>query len=163
MPRVAQTSLSTPHSAIREIGALASTNREAIRLEIGDPSFTTASHIIEAARTAAGQGFTRYTPSAGLPSLRQLLVEKLAARNGINCSPEQVVVTTGGCGAIFATLLVLLDPGDEVLIPDPGWPNYRAMAHMLNTKPVFYPLRRTHLFEPDFDQLEQRISPRSKV
>jgi aspartate/methionine/tyrosine aminotransferase len=163
VPRVAVTSLSTPHSAIREIGARAAANPDALRLEIGDPTFTTAQHIIEAAELAAREGFTRYTPSAGLPTLRELLVEKLARINGVTCQPEQVVVTTGGCGAIFATLLVLLDPGDEVLMPDPGWPNYPAMAHMLNAKGVFYPLSRDKMFEPDFDELEARITPRSKV
>jgi aspartate aminotransferase len=163
MPKVAASSLTTPHSAIREIGALAAANPDALRLEIGDPSFTTAPHIIEAAERASREGFTRYTPSAGLPSLRELLTKKLASTNAIECEANDIVVTTGGCGAIFATLLVLLDPGDEVLMPDPGWPNYPAMAHMLNARGVFYPLRRDRLFEPDFDELEARIGPRSKV
>lgn len=163
MPTVAHASLTTPHSAIREIGALAATRADAIRLEIGDPAFVTAPHVIEAAAEAATLGFTRYTPSAGLPSLREQLVAKLARVNAIDCSPDEVIVTTGGCGAIFAALLVLLDPGDEVLIPDPGWPNYRAMVHMLNARPLPYRLRRDRLFEPDFESLEQQITPRTKV
>src|SRR3954470_17882590 len=103
MPQVAHASRTTPHSAIREIGALAAAYPDAIRLEIGDPTFVTAPHIIDAAAAAARAGYTKYTPSAGLPSLRELLAEKLRARNGIACSPAEVVVTTGGCGAIFSS------------------------------------------------------------
>lgn len=163
MPRVAVASRTTPHSAIREIGALAAGHPDVIRLEIGDPTFVTAPHIIEAAAAAATQGYTKYTASAGLLSLRELLVEKLRERNGIECSPERIVVTTGGCGAIFASLLVLLDVSDEVLVPDPGWPNYAAMNHMLNAPTVYYPLVRERGFEPDFDELERRITKRAKV
>src|SRR5581483_3202657 len=136
---------------------------DALRLEIGDPTFVTAQHVIDAAARAAAEGYTKYTPSAGLPRLRELLVEKLRERNGITCDVPNVIVTTGGCGAIFASLLVLLDPGDELLVPDPGWPNYVAMAHMLNASYVHYPLRRDHGFEPDLDALEARITERTKV
>jgi aspartate/methionine/tyrosine aminotransferase len=163
MPQVAQASRTTPHSAIREIGGLAAAYPEAIRLEIGDPTFVTAPHIINAAAAAARGGYTKYTPSAGLPRLRELLVEKLRSRNGIECSAADVVVTTGGCGAIFSSLVVLLDPGDEVLVPDPGWPNYVAMAHMLNAPFVHYPLLREQAFEPDFDALESRVTRRTKA
>lgn len=163
VPQVALSSRSTPHSAIREIGALAAAYPDAIRLEIGDPTFVTATHVIDAAAAAAREGYTKYTPSAGLPRLRELLVEKLRDRNGIRCDVPEVIVTTGGCGAIFSSLLVLLDPGDEVLVPDPGWPNYVAMAHMLNTRFVQYPLRRERSFEPDLDALEACVTERTKV
>jgi aspartate aminotransferase len=163
MPHVALASRTTPHSVIREIGALAAAYPDAVRLEIGDPTFVTAQHVIDAAARAAAEGYTKYTPSAGLPRLRELLVEKLRHRNGIECGVPNVIVTTGGCGAIFASLLVLLDPGDEVLVPDPGWPNYVAMAHMLNASYVHYPLLRDQGFEPAFDVLESRVSGRTKV
>ena len=163
VPQVANASRTTPHSAIREIGALAAKYPDALRLEIGDPTFVTAAHIIDTAAAAARDGYTKYTPSAGLPSLRELVVEKLRDRNGIECSLPNVVVTTGGCGAIFSSLLVLLDPGDEVLVPDPGWPNYVAMTHLLNAPFVHYPLLREQSFEPDFDALEARLTKQAKV
>jgi aspartate aminotransferase len=163
VPHVAVASRTTPHSAIREIGTLAARYPDAIRLEIGDPTFLTAPHIVEAAAAAASEGYTKYTPSAGLPSLRESLVEKLATRNGVACLPENVVVTTGGCGAIFASLIVLLDSGDEVLVPDPGWPNYAAMTHMLNARTVHYPLLRERGFEPDFERLRALMTDRTKA
>jgi aspartate/methionine/tyrosine aminotransferase len=163
VPAVARTSSSTPHSAIREIGALAAAYPDAVRLEIGDPTFVTAPHVIDAAAAAAREGYTKYTPSAGLPRLRELLVEKLGDRNGIRCDVPEVIVTIGGCGAIFASLLVLLDPGDEVLVPDPGWPNYVAMAHMLSARFVRYPLLRERSFEPDLEALEARVTGRTKA
>jgi aspartate aminotransferase len=151
------------HYGIREIGALAARLPDAIRLEIGDPWFPTPAHIAEAAAAAVAEGFTHYTPSAGLDSLRELIAEKLRCSNGVDCGPNQVIVTTGGTGALFTALLELLEPGDEVLIPDPAWPYYQAMVCMLRGRPVPYPLERRRAFEPDPDDLERRITARTKV
>jgi aspartate/methionine/tyrosine aminotransferase len=129
----------------------------ALRLDIGDPDFDTPAHIVEAAARAAREGFTHYGPSAGLPSLRELI----AARRG--CAAEQVVVTTGGCGAVFASLLALLDSGDEVLVPDPGWSHYVPMALQVGATPVGYPLDRARGFEPDAERMEERIGPRTRA
>jgi aspartate/methionine/tyrosine aminotransferase len=145
------------------MAALARAVPDALNLGIGDPDFTTPAHIIDAAARAASEGFTKYTPSSGFASLRELIAAKVRARNGLDVSVEQVVVTTGGCGGLFTTLLVLLDPGDEVLLPDPGWANYPPIVHVLNGRPVFYPLDPQHRFEPDLEALEARIGPRAKV
>jgi len=113
---------------------------DAIRLDAGDPSFNTAPHICDAALAAMSAGYTTYTPSGGYSTLRSLIAERVSAHNGFACDAEQVVATAGGCGGLFTSLLTLLDPGDEVLVPDPGWPNYRAMIHVLGGTSVGYPV-----------------------
>jgi aspartate/methionine/tyrosine aminotransferase len=152
-----------PRSGIRRIMELALELPDAIRLEIGDPDFTTPAHIVDAAADAARNGFTHYAPSAGLATLRALIAEKVAARNGFACRPEQVVVTTGACGGIHACLLALLDPGDELLVPDPGWTTYVPMAHACGVTAVPYPLDRARGFALDAAALEQRLSPRTRA
>ena len=163
MARLAQTVATTPHSGIREMAALARRIPDVLNLGVGDPNFVTPAHIIDAAAQAAREGFTKYTPSDGFASLLELIAEKVRARNGLDASAEQVVVTTGGCGGLFTSLLVLVDSGDEVLLPDPGWANYPSMAHVLSARPVFYPLDPGRGWAPDLDALEARITPHSKV
>jgi len=143
--------------------AQASQTPGAIRLDVGDPDFPTPVHILEAAARAALEGFTHYGPASGLPSLRALIAEKVTARNRFPCSPEQVVVTSGGCGALFLCFLVLLDPGDEILIPDPGWSHYVPMALAVSAAPVRYRLDRAAGFQPDLDGLERRAGPRTRA
>jgi len=145
------------------MAALAREVPNALNLGVGDPNFDTPAHILEAAARAASEGFTKYTPSDGFASLRELVAEKVRRRNGLDASVEQIVITTGGCGGLFTSLLALLDPGDELLLPDPGWANYPPMAHVLNAKPVFYPLDPARGWAPDLDELEARVTPRSKA
>jgi len=140
MPRLATTVENTPHSGIRRMAELARQVPDVIRLDVGDPSFNTAQHICDAASAAMAAGDTTYTPSGGYSALRSLIAERVSARNAFTCDADQVVVTAGGCGGLFTSLLTLLDPGDEVLVPDPGWPNYRAMIHVLGAKSVGYPV-----------------------
>ena len=125
---------SMPVSRIREIMELAWADPEAIHLEVGEPDFPTPEHVVEAAHEAARTGLTRYAPNAGLPVLREALADKVARRNGYRARPEQVVVTQGGIQALYLALRALLEPGDEVLLPDPAWPNYRMIAHLLGAR-----------------------------
>jgi aspartate/methionine/tyrosine aminotransferase len=152
-----------PRSGVREIMELALRTEGAIRLDIGDPDFDTPAHIVEAAAQAARAGFTHYGPAVGLSSLREQIVGKVARVNGFECSVEQVVVTVGGAGAIFVTLLALLDPGDEVLVPDPGWPNYRSLTAAASGVAVPYRLDAAREFEPDVETVEALIGPRTKA
>jgi len=152
-----------PRSGIREIMDAALARVDVVRLDIGDPDFPTPEHIVAAAAQAAADGFTHYGPSRGLASLRAAIAEKVVRTNGIACTPDNVVVTTGGSGAIFVCFLTLLDPGDEVLIPDPGWPNYLGMASAVGARVVRYPLDPAREFEPDLDELEGRIGSRTRV
>lgn len=163
MPQLASTVRGAPHSGIREMMVLARAIPDVLNLGVGDPDFVTPAHIREAADRAARDGFTKYPPSEGFAPLRELLAAKLAARNGLDVAPEQVVVTSGGTGGLFTSLLITVDPGDEVLIPDPGWANYPPMVHVLNARPVGYPLDPARGWAPDLDALRARITPRSKV
>src|SRR5918998_1105782 len=125
---------SMPISRIREVMELAWADPEAIHLEVGEPDFPTPEHVVEAAHEAARMGRTRYAPNAGLPELREALAEKVVRRNGYWTQPEQVVVTQGGIQALYLVLRALLEPGDEVLLPDPAWPNFRMIAHLLGAR-----------------------------
>lgn len=136
---------------------------DAIRLEIGDPDFPTPAHIVDAAARAAGEGFTHYGPSIGLAPLRELIAAKLSERNGFDCRADGVVVTTGACGGLYACLLALLDPGDELLVPDPGWTTMVPMALAAGVTPVGYGLDRSRGFALDPDAVDARIGPRTRA
>jgi aspartate aminotransferase len=153
-----------PRSGIREVLDLAVARPGVLRLEIGEPDFETPAHVVEAAVRAAAEGYTKYTVNRGLPSLREAICAKLAARNEIEAHPDQVVVTTGGGTALMETLMALVEPGEAILIPDPAWPNYGMMAAALNAVSLRYPLERAHDFEPDLEALAALArDPRAKV
>jgi aspartate/methionine/tyrosine aminotransferase len=153
----------TPHSGIRVIANLAAVTPGAIRLEVGQPDFRTPAHIVEAAKRALDEGWHGYTPTAGLPSLRERLSAKLRRVNGVSVPPEGIVCGVGGVGVISAAVAALVDPGDEVLVPDPGWPNYRLMVAAVHGRLVGYPCPRELGFLPDLDALESRITGRTRV
>jgi aspartate/methionine/tyrosine aminotransferase len=163
MPELAKTVRTTPHSGIRAMAELARKIPDVTHLEVGDPDFITPQHIIDAAAAAATEGFTHYPPSAGYPRLRELIAEKVSRRNHLPTTADQVVVTTGGGGGLFTTFLALLDPGDEVLIADPGWSGYPAQLHVQNAVSRRYSLDRTRDFALDPDALERAITPNTKV
>jgi aspartate/methionine/tyrosine aminotransferase len=134
-----------------------------VMLVNGDPNFTTPTHIIEGAATAAIAGATGYAPGDGLVPLRAAITDKLRRVNRIDVGTDQVCVTTGACGGLYTTFLVLIDPGDEVLVPDPGWSNYAAILHVLNGRAVPYPLRPDSGWTLDADALEAAITPRTRA
>lgn len=150
-------------SGIREIMDLAQAMPEVIHLEVGEPGFPTPSHIVQAAHKAAEEGFTKYTPNAGLLSLREQIVSKLAALNGLELSVENVVVTTGAVGALATALIAILEPGEEVLIPDPAWPNFEMIIICSHGVPKFYPLSPENRFWPEIGVLEDLVTPRCKA
>src|SRR5918997_1510560 len=154
---------SMPVSRIREIMELAWADPEAIHLEVGEPDFPTPQHVVEAAHEAARAGHTRYAPNAGIPELREALADKVTRRNGYEARPEQVVVTQGGIQALYLVLRALLEPGDEVLLPDPAWPNYRMIAHLLGARVLPYPLLAGGGFLPRLEDLERLVTPRTRA
>jgi aspartate/methionine/tyrosine aminotransferase len=151
-----------PRSAIREIMSLASGRSDVIHLEVGEPDFTTPAPIIEAAFKAVRGGATHYSGNAGRPALRSLVATR-ASRSGVSIGPEQVVITVGAIGALFTALMSVIGPGDEVLIPDPGWPNYESIVVMADGVPVRYALPESDGFVPDPDEMQRRISGRTKA
>jgi aspartate aminotransferase len=142
---------------------LAAASPKAIRLDIGDPDFPTPAHVVEAAHQAARAGATHYLPSTGLPELRDVLADKVRQVNGVPVRPEQVIVTQGATQALFATLAVVAHPGDEVLIPDPAWPNYRMMAAALGLSIVDYRLTAETSYLPRVDELRALITERTRI
>ena len=154
---------SMPVSRIREIMELAWRDSEAIHLEVGEPDFPTPEHVVEAAHEAARAGHTRYAPNAGLPELREALADKVTRRNGYEARPDQVVVTQGGIQALYLVLRALLEPGDEVLLPNPAWPNFRMIAHLLGARVLLYPLVAKGDFLPRLEDLERLVTPRTRA
>ncbi len=115
-------------SEIRKMFEIASEN--SINLGLGEPDFNTPEHIIEATSTAMREGFTHYTSNMGILELREALSIKLKKDNGIKSSPESILVTVGASEAIYMCMQALVDPGDEVLIPDPGFLSYDACVNL---------------------------------
>ncbi len=160
--RPAERALHAKRSAIREVFDLAARLPDAIRLEIGEPSFRTPSHIIAGAMEAAEAGFTHYTANGGMESLRVLLTEKIERVNRYHADPESVVVTPGAMNALFSIYLTLLDPGDEVLLPTPGYPNMDEMVRLLGGVPRFYRLSSGD-YLPDIAEIDSLARPRTKA
>ena len=152
-----------PRSEIRVLFDRAAARPDAIRLEVGEPSFKTPEHIIHAALEAARDGHTGYGPNGGLLTLRELLAAKLEAIDGFSAHPDNIVVTPGGMNALFSCYLALLNPGDEVLIPTPGFPNMDATVRMLGGRPVFYPLEAANGYLPDPERLADLVTDRTSV
>jgi aspartate aminotransferase/aminotransferase len=152
-----------PRSAIREIMSLAAGKPDVIHLEVGEPDAPTPAYIIDGALRAAREGWTRYAPNAGLPSLRAGIAARASERWKTPVSEERIVVTTGAVGGLFSALMSVLDPGDEVLIPDPGWPNYAAIAHLAGAQAVRYRLQPDHAFLPDLEEVRRLSSERTKA
>ena len=163
LPTLAHGPAETEHSGIREIGNEAGRTPGAIQLHVGQPNFPTPKHIGEAGKRAIDEGKTFYTHTQGILSLREKLVAKLERVNGIRVTPDRIACTPGGVGAIAAVFAAVLEPGDEVLLPDPGWPNTRIMLSWTNTRGVFYPCPPESGFIPDLDGLEKLITPRTKL
>ena len=154
---------SMPSSGIRKIMSLSQDVPRCIHLEVGQPDFKTPEHVLEAAAKAAMDGFTRYTPSAGIPELREAIARKVTEKNGFDILPSQVVISPGAVCSIYTTLLAIVEPGDEVLIPDPGWPNYMMQMGCLAATGVRFPLDASNGFQIDFDALEKMVTSRTKV
>jgi aspartate aminotransferase/aminotransferase len=154
---------SMPRSAIREIMALAAERSDVIHLEVGEPDAITPQHIIDAAFQAARAGWTKYSPNSGLPALRERIAERMSARWKTPVTPGQIVVTTGAIGALFTAIVAVAEGGDEILIPDPGWPNYESIAHLIGASAVRYTLAPQSGFLPDADEVAAKITGRTKA
>ena len=163
LPSLAHLPAESEHSGIREIGNEALRTPGAIQLHVGQPNFQTPRHIGEAGKRAIDEGKTFYTHTQGLLSLRAGLVAKLERVNGILVTPDRIATAPGGVGAIAAVFASVLEPGDEVLLPDPGWPNTRIMLSWTGTRGIFYPCPPSGGFLPDLEAIEGLITPRTKL
>lgn len=153
-----------PPSEIRKIFNAASSMLDVMHLEIGDPDFPTPAHVVEAAYRAARDGFTHYTATAGTLELREAVAAKLLKDNGISCDPSaEIIVTVGAVGAIQNACLAVLNPGDEVIVTEPNWPNYVAQVMLSGARPVPLPLHESLGFAPDLDELRSKITQKTRM
>ncbi len=163
MKNLASAAVDMPRSGIRVIHDLALTISDVIHLEIGQPDFPTPAHIAAAACQAIQQGFTAYAPNRGLTELREAIVSKVQRENNINAGIDSVTVTTGGMGGLFTTFTALLNPGDEILLPDPGYPNFSMAAQLCHAGIKYYMLDPRAGFLPNLDDLEALVTDRTKA
>jgi aspartate aminotransferase len=154
---------SVPESGIRRLFEIALTLDDVNVLAVGEPDQPVAPHIVEAATAAWRAGETRYTPNGGIPDLRRAVVDKLARDNGMAVDVEQVWVTVGATQALIQAMGLLLDAGDEILVPDPGYTTFSMNARMLQAVPVPYRLSPEDDFAPDLRELETLVTPRTRV
>lgn len=135
-----------------------------ISLSIGEPDFTTPWHICEAALEALKKGYTRYTPSAGFPELRRAVAQNLKERYGVKYDPEtELIITVGSSQAMDLAFRTLLDPGDEVIMPDPYYICYPSCIRLAHGVPVPVPTRPDNDFKLEASEMVARITPRAKV
>ncbi|MEW6750180.1 MAG: aminotransferase class I/II-fold pyridoxal phosphate-dependent enzyme [Candidatus Latescibacterota bacterium] len=166
MKPLAKVPVQIPRSGIREVMDLAwqvEKEGEVIHLEVGQPDFATPEHIVEAACRYARAGYTRYVPNAGMDPLRDAVARWLQARSGVPTARDNVLVTPGAVMSVATAFMALLELGEEVLLPDPGWPNYSMAIALTHGQPVYYPLRPERGFLPDVEELERLVTPQSKV
>ena len=143
--------------------ALAAQGKDIVYLQIGEPDFDTPANVREAAKQALDDGMTHYPPFAGLPELRAAIADDTTARRGFTARPENVFVTVGGKGVMVYAIMAVVDPGDEVIVPDPGYPIYESITRFVGGTPVAIPIRQSNDFRLDVDELAALVTPRTKM
>lgn len=168
MMKVADRMESIPFSGIRkifeEVNRRQAVGEDIVRLEIGRPDFDTPTHIKEAARRALDEGKVHYSSNYGVPELREAIAQKLKQDNGLFYDPAtEIIVTVGANEAVFIAMMALLNPGDEVLIPDPCWLHYFYCTQMTGAVPISVPMREEKGFNPHIDDFRSRITPKTRM
>jgi len=153
----------TAFEVLARAKALEAGGRSIIHLEIGEPDFRTPDNIIEAAKTALDEGFTHYGPSAGLPEFREIIAADDRQVRHSDCRPDEVVVTPGAKPIMFFAIMALINKGDEVIFPNPGFPIYESLINFVNGRPVPLMLREENDFGFDMDEVERLVSSRTKL
>ena len=153
----------TAFEATARARALEAQGRSIVYLQIGEPDFDTPANVREAAKRALDAGATHYAPFAGIPELRAAIADDAAARKGFPVDPSQVFVTVGGKGVMVYAILGLIDPGDDVIVPDPGYPIYESLTRFIGATSVPIPIRQAHEFRLDVDELASLITPRTRM
>lgn len=152
-----------PRSGIRVIMDRAFRMPDCIRLEVGEPNFPTPPHVVDAATQAARDGRTRYTENPGIPELRTRIAEHFTRDTGRPTDASQVTITTGAVAALYTALMSITNPGDEVILTSPAWPNYLMQMKLLGIRPVAIPTTAETDYAPSISQLESAISGKTKA
>src|ERR1700758_989506 len=161
--RMSRLGTETAFEVLNKARALERQGKDIVHLEIGEPDFDTPSNVVEAGVTALRKGWTHYGPSAGLPDLRQAIAEYVSRTRGVKVTSDEVVVVPGGQPIIFFTILSLIDEGDEVIYPNPGFPIYESMIHYVGGRAVPIQLREERDFSLDVNELASLINDRTKL
>jgi aspartate aminotransferase len=161
--RMSRLGTETAFEVLVRARALERQGRDIVHLEIGEPDFDTPSNVINAAVDALQHGWTHYSPSAGLPDLRETIAQYVGETRGVKATADEVVVVPGGKPIIFYTILALADVGDEVIYPNPGFPIYESMINFVGATPVPIQLREDLQFGLDVNELKSLISNKTKL
>ncbi len=161
--RMSRLGTETAFEVLNKARALERQGKSIVHLEIGEPDFDTPLNVIDAGVDALRKGWTHYGPSAGLPDLRQALAEYVSRTRGVKVTPEEVVVVPGGKPIIFFTILALVDDGDEVIYPNPGFPIYESMIHYVGGRAVPVHLKEEGDFSLDVNELAGLITDRTRL
>jgi len=161
--RMASIGTETAFEAAARARALEAQGRSVVHLEIGEPDFDTPENVREAAKRAIDDGRTHYPPFPGIPELREAIAADSAKRRGFAPDPSNVFVTVGGKGVMYYAILALVDPGDEVIVPDPGYPIYESVTRFVGGTAVPIAIRQENNFRLDPDELASLVTPRTKL
>ncbi|HEV2451125.1 MAG TPA: pyridoxal phosphate-dependent aminotransferase [Streptosporangiaceae bacterium] len=161
--RMARLGTESAFEVLARARAIEAAGGKVVHLEIGEPDFPTAPHIVEAAVEALHAGETHYVPAPGIPVLREAVAAFLEGTGRMRVTPDRVIVTPGAKPIMFFTILALCGEGDEVLYPDPGFPMYESITAFAGAVPVPVPLRERNEFRIDVGELERLITDRSKL
>ncbi|HEV2484136.1 MAG TPA: pyridoxal phosphate-dependent aminotransferase [Terracidiphilus sp.] len=161
--RMSRLGTETAFEVLSKAKALERQGRSIIHLEIGEPDFDTPANVVEAAVDALRKGWTHYGPSAGLPELRETIAQYVSCTRHVEVSPDEVVVVPGGKPIMFFTMLALIDEGDEVIYPNPGFPIYESMINYVGGKAVPIQLHEERDFAMDVRELVALITDRTKL
>ena len=161
--RMSRLGTETAFEVLAKARGLEREGRDIIHLEIGEPDFDTPANIVEVGKRALSEGYTHYGPSPGLMEVRERIAEEVSRTRDISLSAENIVVTPGGKLIIFFSILALVDEGDEVLYPNPGFPIYESMINFVGGVPVPMKLLASRDFGVDVEEVAGQISPRTKM
>jgi aspartate/methionine/tyrosine aminotransferase len=161
--RMGRLGTETAFEVLARARALEARGRDVVHLEIGEPDFNTPGNVVEAGRAALAGGETHYTPAPGIPALRAAIARDASARRGVAFEPDDVVVTPGGKPIMFFAILALVDTGDEVIYPNPGFPIYESMIDFAGGRPVPIQIQEERDFSLDVERLCALIGPRTRM
>jgi aspartate/methionine/tyrosine aminotransferase len=161
--RMGRLGTETAFEVLAKAKALEAQGKDIIHFEIGEPDFNTPEHIIEAGAQALRDGFTHYGPAAGLPQVREVVADYVARTRGISCGADEVVIVPGGKPTMFFAMLALVNAGDEVIYPNPGFPIYESMINFVGGKPVSCPIREENEFALDPQDVISRLNERTRL
>jgi aspartate aminotransferase len=137
--------------------------RDIIHLEIGEPDYATPQNIIDVAVRALNDGATHYTPASGIPAVREATARYVTKQTGVPTSTENIVLVPGSKNILAFLLLAIVEPGDEVIVPDPGYPIYRSLVNFIGATPVSAPIRQENDFRLDIEELRSLVTPRTRL